>query len=162
MTIRPLCRALICALALASPGPAGAVLRNEPLAANDPVHQELRALKQRIEAGEIAAALARLEALVADSVHGGAADVWSLYGFALRHAGRRGESRGAYDRALGLDPAHRGAHEYLGELLLGEGDLAGAERLLAALDALCPQGCEERADLAEAIAAFRAGRAPRD
>ena len=141
---------LLCALATA---PAHAVLRNEPLSANDPVVAELATLKQRIEAGDAAATLPRLEVLLREYER--AADVWNIYGFALRHAGRYAESRVAYDRALAIEPDHRGAHEYLGELLLMQGDRSGAERLLARLEALCPQGCEERDDLARAIAAHR-------
>jgi Flp pilus assembly protein TadD len=146
---------LVCAVALAHGArPAHAVLRGDsPLSANDPVVAELATLKQRIEAGDAAATLPRLAVLLREYER--AADVWNVYGFALRHVGRHAESRAAYDRALAIEPDHRGAHEYLGELLLTQGDRAGAERLLARLATLCPQGCEEHEDLARAIAAYR-------
>ncbi len=62
-----------------------------------------------------------------------------------------------YDLALQLDPGHRGAHEYIGEAFLESGNLAKAQEHLAALERLCPAGCEEREDLAEAIERFRSG-----
>ena len=61
-------------------------------------------------------------------------------------------------QALAIDPSHRGAHEYVGEAFLAAGDFASAEKHLADLAALCPAGCEQRADLAAAIARYRAGR----
>ena len=50
-------------------------------------------------------------------------------------------------------PAHLGAHEYLGELYLQRGELEQARAQLAELERLCPAGCEERSELAEAILA---------
>ena len=50
------------------------------------------------------------------------------------------------------DADHKGAHEYLGELYVETGDLASAREQLAVLTRLCPQGCEERKDLEEALA----------
>lgn len=133
---------------------AHAIMRDAPqLSANDPVLQELRAIKLRIEAGHAAESLPRLEILVRD--YDNAADVWNIYGFALRHTGRLAESRSAYERALAIDPDHLGVHEYLGELHLAEANLAGAERLLRRLAELCARACEEHDDLARAIAAYR-------
>ncbi len=54
-----------------------------------------------------------------------------------------------------LDPKHKGALEYLGELNLQTGDLKGAEALLTRLAAACPGGCEEREDLTKQIAAYK-------
>jgi Flp pilus assembly protein TadD len=61
-----------------------------------------------------------------------------------------------YDEALRIDPKHRGALEYSGELFLIKGDLAKAEQRLAALDKACRLGCEEYTDLKKAIASFKA------
>ena len=41
-----------------------------------------------------------------------------------------------YEKALAIDPKHRGAHEYIGEAYLMLGDVAKAKRHLAALDAM--------------------------
>ena len=61
-----------------------------------------------------------------------------------------------YDEALRLNPKHRGALEYSGELYLIKGDLAKAEQRLAALDKVCTLPCEEYTDLKNAVARFKA------
>jgi Flp pilus assembly protein TadD len=63
-----------------------------------------------------------------------------------------------YQAALKIDPKHRGALEYYGELLLMKNDLAGAEQMLARLDKACVFSCEEFRDLKEAIARFKSKR----
>ena len=71
------------------------------------------------------------------------------------HCGRRFQKG---HRVLRLSPDHRGALEYQGELHLSRGDIAAAEANLARLAALCPSGCEERADLAKAVVAWKAAQ----
>jgi tetratricopeptide (TPR) repeat protein len=61
-----------------------------------------------------------------------------------------------YDAALAIDPKHRGALEYSGELFLMIGDLARAEQRLAALDKACFLPCDEFKDLKKAVAAYKA------
>ena len=61
-----------------------------------------------------------------------------------------------YKRAIQLDPRHRGAHEYIGETYLMTGDLANAEKHLAALREICLLSCEELVDLEKAVALYRA------
>ena len=56
-------------------------------------------------------------------------------------------------KALDFDAEHKGAHEYLGELYVETGQMPKAREHLAVLEKLCPQGCEEREDLAKAVAA---------
>jgi Flp pilus assembly protein TadD len=60
-----------------------------------------------------------------------------------------------YQAALKIDPKHRGALEYYGELKLMNNDLPGAEALLARLDKACFFGCEEYSDLKAAIQKYR-------
>jgi Flp pilus assembly protein TadD len=89
----------------------------------------------------------------------GSADWNNLMGYSLRKAPTP-DFAGAekfYNEALRIDPKHRGALEYSGELYLQTGDLAKAERRLAALDKACFFGCEEYSDLKEAIARYKAG-----
>ena len=62
-----------------------------------------------------------------------------------------------YNEALRIDPTHRGALEYSGELYLQTGDLARAEQRLAALDKACFFGCEEYSDLKKAIVLYKGG-----
>jgi ATP phosphoribosyltransferase regulatory subunit HisZ len=60
-----------------------------------------------------------------------------------------------YQSALKLEPKHKGALEYYGELLLMKNDLAGAEQMLARLDKVCVFSCEEFRDLKEAVTRFK-------
>ncbi len=83
------------------------------------------------------------------------ADAHNLLGFSYRKLGKFDPARKHYARALEINPKHKGALEYLGELHLQTGDLKGAEALLARLAAACPGGCEEREDLTVKIAAYR-------
>jgi tetratricopeptide (TPR) repeat protein len=86
------------------------------------------------------------------------ADVHNLLAFSNRNLGRYDVAIRHYERALKLDPRHKGAHEYIGETYLKVGDLAGAERHLAILRDLCPLSCGELRDLERAIEEFRRGR----
>ena len=89
----------------------------------------------------------------------GSADWNNLMGYSLRKAPTP-DFAGAekfYNEALRIDPAHRGALEYSGELYLQTGDLARAEQRLAALDKACFFGCEEYSDLKKAIAQYKGG-----
>jgi opacity protein-like surface antigen len=88
----------------------------------------------------------------------GNADWNNLMGYSLRK-GPTPDFAGAekfYNEALRIDPKHRGALEYSGELYLQTGDLAKAEQRLAALDKACFFGCEEYSDLKKAIAQYKA------
>ena len=60
-----------------------------------------------------------------------------------------------YQAALKIDPEHRGALEYYGELKLMNNDLPGAEALLARLNKVCTFGCEEYSDLKGAIQKYK-------
>src|SRR5256884_5957414 len=89
----------------------------------------------------------------------GDADWNNLMGYSLRK-GATPDFAGAekfYNEALRIDPRHRGALEYSGELYLQTGDLAKAEQRLAALDKACRFGCSEYSDLKKAIAQYKAG-----
>jgi len=61
-----------------------------------------------------------------------------------------------YKRALEIEPKHRQALEYYGELFLMKDDLAGAETMLARLDKACLFSCEELRDLKASIARHKA------
>ena len=60
-----------------------------------------------------------------------------------------------YQQALAIDPEHRGANEYLGELYLQTGQLEKAEERLAVLDKECFFGCDEFDELEAAIEEYR-------
>ena len=60
-----------------------------------------------------------------------------------------------YQQALQIEPEHRGANEYLGELYLQTGQLDKAEERLEVLDKECFFGCKEFDELEAAIAEYR-------
>lgn len=83
------------------------------------------------------------------------ADLENVLGYSYRNLKKYDLAFKHYRRAIELDPRHRGAHEYIGETYLMTGDLAGAEKHLAALRDICLLPCEELTDLERAIAAYR-------
>lgn len=114
---------------------------------------ELTQARARIRGRDYAGALPLLEA--ARDRQSGNADIHSLLGFVSRKLGRFPQAHAHYRQALDLDPHHRAAHEYLGELHLQEGDPDAAAAVLARLARLCPSGCEERDELESAIVVHR-------
>jgi len=110
---------------------------------------ELDAIRDKIEAADYRGAIADLNVLIEDGVEH--ADVYNLMGFSLRKSGDTEAAMTFYQKALDSDPDHKGALEYSGELYLQLGDVARARQNEARLKALCPQGCEELADLQQAL-----------
>lgn len=86
------------------------------------------------------------------------ADWNNLMGYSLRKAKvpDYDAAERFYDEALRIEPQHRGALEYSGELYLMKGDLAKAEQRLSALDKACRLPCDEYTDLKKAVAAYKA------
>ena len=88
----------------------------------------------------------------------GSADWNNLMGYSLRKRAAP-DLAGAekfYDEALRIDPKHRGALEYSGELYLIVGNLPKAEQRLATLDKVCVLPCEEYTDLKQSVARYKA------
>jgi Flp pilus assembly protein TadD len=109
---------------------------------------DLTSVRAKLEAKNYAAALAELRDLAEDIQQ---ADVYNLLGFALRKTGDFKTSLTYYTKALELQPDHKAAREYLGELYVETGNMEKAKEQLAALAKLCPGGCEERDDLQKVI-----------
>jgi Flp pilus assembly protein TadD len=86
------------------------------------------------------------------------ADWNNLMGYSLRKAKvpDYDAAERYYDEALRIEPQHRGALEYSGELYLMKGDLPKAEQRLAALDKACRLPCDEYTELKKAVAAYKA------
>jgi cytochrome c-type biogenesis protein CcmH/NrfG len=111
---------------------------------------DLTSVRAKLKAKDYAAALTELRDLAEDVQQ---ADVYNLLGFALRKTGDVKTSLTYYTKALELQPDHKAAREYLGELYVETGNMDKAREQLAALVKLCPGGCEEREDLQKAISA---------
>jgi cytochrome c-type biogenesis protein CcmH/NrfG len=116
---------------------------------------DLTSVRAKIKTKDYAAALAELRDLAEDTQQ---ADVYNLLGFTLRKTGDFKTSLTYYTKALELQPDHKAAREYLGELYVETGNLAKAKEQLAILAKLCPSGCEEREDLQKAISAKSANK----
>ena len=128
------------------------VLRPAPAYAVDNLSStdapDLTSVRAKIKAKDYAAALADLRDIAEDIQQ---ADVYNLLGFTLRKTGDFKTSLTYYTKALELEPDHKAAREYLGELYVETGNMEKAEEQLAVLNRLCPGGCEEREDLQKAI-----------
>jgi cytochrome c-type biogenesis protein CcmH/NrfG len=109
---------------------------------------DLTSVRAKIKAKDYTAALVELKDLAEDTQQ---ADVYNLLGFTLRKTGDFRTSLTYYTKALELQPDHKAAREYLGELYVETGDMDKAREQLAILAKLCPGGCEEREDLQKAI-----------
>ena len=154
-------RALLCAAAcgLLLPGAAGAVQSDDgddqALLADADYAAGLGAIK----ASDFAAALPRLQSALRRFPD--AASLHNELGYAHRKLRQFDKAFEHYKRALAIDPRHRGAHEYIGEAYLMVGDVASAEKHLAALRSICLVPCDELNDLRKAIEAHRAQAMPR-
>lgn len=78
-------------------------------------------------------------------------DILNYLGYSHRKLGMMEKAQEYYAQALSLDPDHKGANEYLGELYLEIGEIGKAKAQLAKLDTICAFGCAEREDLARLI-----------
>lgn len=144
---------LLCAALFATLPPAAGAAGSEekaPAAAQDP---DFKAGVEAWKAKNWAQVSTRMQAVVQREPNN--ADAWNYLGHAARQGGDLQAAFRHYDRALAIDPRHRGALEYAGEAWLMAGNPAKAEEHLKALDKLCTLPCEEYTDLKKAIAEYR-------
>jgi tetratricopeptide (TPR) repeat protein len=113
-----------------------------------------------IKAERYAQAIKLLEPWVARNSNDADGHNWLAY--AYRKTGKLDPAFRHYKRALGLDPQHKGAHEYIGEAYLQAKQPEKAEEHAKILAQLCPSSCEELNDLRAAITAYRANGGPRN
>jgi Flp pilus assembly protein TadD len=83
------------------------------------------------------------------------AEIQNLLGYAYRNTGELSLAFKHYNRALQLNPRHRGAHEYVGEAYLMIGNLPKAQEHLAELKRICLIPCDEYAHLQTRIREYR-------
>lgn len=103
--------------------------------------RELKQVENKIEARQYQAAIDDLKGMLASDPAN--ADVYNLLGYSHRKMKRYELAESYYDQALHLDPKHKGAMEYLGELYVETGRMEEAEAMLARLDKACLFTCEE-------------------
>jgi Tfp pilus assembly protein PilF len=155
--MKPVLPVALCVLtaALLLPAlPAWAAPEPDPYASSRPsADPDYLAGEQAWKNKDWAALRARMGAVVQRDP--GNANAWNYLGFAARQLGQLDQAFKDYDRALKLDPDHRGAHEYVGETYLLAGNVGKAEEHLNALDRLCRRSCAEYRDLKAAIEAWR-------
>ena len=114
---------------------------------------DYNAAVRAIEAKEWSKAIDLLQKSVARNDKN--ADAHNLLGYSERKRGNLEVAFKHYERALALDPQHRGAHEYVGEAYLQIGNVAKAEEHLARLDKICTFGCSQYKQLKTAIASYK-------
>ena len=134
------------------PGTGAADPREDDAAAAQ-LDPDYAAGKQAIDAKDWSTAIMSLNSAALRDTRN--ADIQNYLGYAYRHAGQLDLAFRHYQRALQLNPRHRGAHEYVGEAYLIVNNLAKAEEHLAALQKICLIPCEEYADLKKKIAESR-------
>jgi Flp pilus assembly protein TadD len=103
--------------------------------------------------GNFAAALPFLEKVVTAEPKN--ADALNVLGYSQRKLGDRDAALENYLAALEIDPEHRGANEYLGELYLEADELGKAEERLKVLDGACFFGCDAYSELKESIETYK-------
>lgn len=143
-------------LALSVLAPAAYAADSETTAPANAENQDYKAGRQAVERKDWPAAAASFRKVVAAEPNN--ADGYNMLGFSLRWMGRMDEAFAAYDRALSINPQHRGALEYSGVAYLKAGRPAQAQAQLARLEKIGAKSSEEYRDLAKAIADYTGGK----
>jgi len=128
-----------------------------PAARGPSVNDRLGNARKAIDVKDWNLAMNELNAAVREEPRN--ADVHNLLGYSYRKRANPDLAKAFehYGTALRLNPRHKGAHEYIGEAYLMDGKPAEAEKHLVELEKICGnKTCEEYADLAKSIAAFKA------
>ena len=113
--------------------------------------KEMRTARAMVKDKNYSGAVPLLKAVVKAQPQN--ADAWNLLAYSERKTDKLDDAMVHYMKALSIDPKHRDAHEYIGELYLRLGDLEGAKKHLKRLDDICTFGCEQFDELKEAIEA---------
>ena len=95
------------------------------------------------------------DALVTDNKN---ADIYNYLGFSHRKLGKMEDAAFFYNKALEINPKHKGALEYQGEMFLTLNQIGKAEDNLKKLDKICFLGCSEFDKLKKSIMDKRSGK----
>lgn len=121
---------------------------------SDPGFEAYSQALRLIKSEQFAEAIPFLDVALQKRPH--SANILNYEGYAHRMIGDYNASLDYYNRALAIDPDHKGVHEYMGELYLQTKQLDKAQAELATLARLCPNGCEEKDTLTASIAKYQA------
>ncbi|HWP58165.1 MAG TPA: tetratricopeptide repeat protein [Candidatus Acidoferrales bacterium] len=116
----------------------------------------LAAGRKAVEAKDFAGAIEHLTKAAHETPKD--ADVHNLLGYSYRNLRQFDKALEHYRIALEIEPRHRGANEYIGELYLMMDQPANAEKHLNVLSRACLFGCKEYTELKEAIEKYKAER----
>ncbi len=125
--------------------------------AEPPVRERMDNARKALQVHDYGKAVAELRTVVRADPRN--AEAHSLLGYSYRKSPSPdlGKAFEHYNIALRIDPRHKGAHEYIGEAYLTDRKPDQAEKHLAELERLCGnRSCEEYAELAKSIAAYKA------
>ena len=86
------------------------------------------------------------------------ADIYNYLGFSNRKLGKMEEAAFFYNKALEINPKHKGALEYQGEMYLTLNQIGKAEENLKKLDKICFLGCSEFDKLKKSIMNKKSGK----
>lgn len=151
----PVRLALLACLALAAPAATAANMDSSGTAETPAPSPDYALAMDAWEARDWDGVALHMTKAVADAPQADMA--WTRLGFAWRRLGNYDKSLAAYDQALKLNPANRGALEYLAEAYLQMNKLPEARAIAARLGKECqraspsaapdkyPEGCEELA-----------------
>lgn len=106
--------------------------------------------EKAVRARQYKKAISRLQKVVAKQPRN--VDALNYLGYSYRQLGNYRQALGYYRLALKINPSHRGANEYIGQLFLRTGNVKGAKAQLSRLRSICPSGCEEYDSLRSALA----------
>ena len=95
------------------------------------------------------------DALVTDNKN---ADIYNYLGFSHRKLGNMEDAASFYNKALEINPKHKGALEYQGEMFLTLNQIGKAEENLKKLDKICFLGCSEFDKLKKSIMDKKSGK----
>jgi Flp pilus assembly protein TadD len=144
-------RSFVFALAVALPLSAQAMGTGPaPTSVANPDYAQAEKL---IKEWKYAEAIPLLEKVVKDDPKN--ADAYNQLGYASRKLNKLPDARIHYAKALELQPEHKGALAYQGEMFLMLDDVKSAEINLAKLDKLCTFGCTEYTELKKAVTEYK-------
>jgi Flp pilus assembly protein TadD len=136
-------------LALASSPLALQAADTTPMPSTEAKVDDFGAAKKFIAAKQWSKAVGHLKTAVDNNPKD--ADAWNLLGYSYRWLGQFGPSFAAYDKALALDPKHKGALNYSGIAYLKSGQRDKAMAQMKKLKAICA-ACEETVQLEKILA----------